>query len=33
VNPALEEYEVPVFVIPKASYDEIKDFLAFKFLK
>jgi hypothetical protein len=33
LNPVLEEYEVPVFVIPKSSFDEIKTFFAFKFLE
>jgi len=33
LNPVLNEYEVPVFVIPKSSYDEIKDLFAFKYLE
>lgn len=33
LNPVLDEYEVPCFILPKWSYDEIKDFFEFEFLK
>lgn len=33
LNPALEEYEVPNFIIPKSCYDEIKDFFDFEYLE
>ena len=33
LNPVLEEYEAPCFIIPQSSYEEIKEFFDLRLLK